>query len=42
LHRAILQGDTQGLCSLTQASEVMELIEAVERSSANRTWIQRC
>lgn len=39
-HEALLEGATETLCTLEQGKEVMELIEAAERSATTHTWIE--
>jgi predicted dehydrogenase len=38
-HRAMLSGDTARLCSIAQAEQVMQLIEATESSARRGSWV---
>jgi predicted dehydrogenase len=41
MHSALMEGNTEDLCTLEQGIEVMSLIEAIEASSKNMKWINR-
>lgn len=41
LHKAILQGTSQHLCSLEEGVEVLKMIEAAELSSERKVWVDR-
>lgn len=41
MHRAVLTGETEGLCSIEQGNDVMNLIVAAEEASAKKTWVSR-
>jgi predicted dehydrogenase len=41
MHKAILRGSFEDLCTVEHAQDVMSLIAASERASMNKTWISR-
>jgi predicted dehydrogenase len=41
MHRAVLAGRHDDLCTAEQAQDVLRLIEAIERAMATRTWVSR-
>ncbi len=41
MHRAVLTGETEELCSIDQGNDVMQLIAAAEEASAKKTWVFR-
>ena len=41
MHRAIQQGRTNALCSLGEGLDVLELIDAAEKSVVQHTWIDK-
>ena len=40
-HQAILAGDLKNICSLSEGSKIVEMIEAIEKSVRKQKWIQR-
>lgn len=42
MHRQMLQGTYQGLCSYEDGLIVLEMIEAAERAATERKWVKRC
>lgn len=40
MHRAILTGETERMCTLTQGQRVMDVIEGIERSAASKSWVE--
>lgn len=41
MHRAVLTGETEELCSIDQGNDVMQLIAAAEEASAKKRWVFR-
>ena len=39
-HEALLEGSSKALCTLEEGKEIMQLIEAAEKSAATHTWIE--
>lgn len=40
-HQAMLVGNSEGLCTLSEAMETLETIVAAERAAVSHTWIER-
>ena len=40
-HQAMLAGDLKNICSLSEGSKIVEMIEAIEKSVRKQKWIQR-
>jgi len=40
-HRAMLAGNTEGLCSLDEAMDILRTINAAERATASHIWLER-